>query len=87
MKSFRAGLIYFLVALGIWILAGCASTSRDSNANAQTSPVDGMEGIVKQKPSPTDDLNPAEKTGYYLGWLSLAFLYGLAGGNPPFFPP
>jgi len=46
-----------------------------------------MSGIEKKQPSPTEDMNAAEKTGYYLGWLSLDFLYGWAGGNPPLFPP
>jgi len=32
-------------------------------------------------------MNVAEKTGYYLGWFSLDFLYGWAGSNQPFFPP
>ncbi len=46
-----------------------------------------MTGIEKKTPAPTDDMNAAEKSGYYLGWFSLACLYGWAGGNPPLFPP
>jgi len=86
-KKFRARCFCFLVASGIFLLSGCASTSRDSVAEYKTVPVDGMSGIEKKQPSPTEDMNAAEKTGYYLGWLSLDFLYGWAGGNPPLFPP
>ena len=46
-----------------------------------------MTGIEKKTSAPTDDMNAAEKSGYYLDWFSLACLYGWAGGNPPLFPP
>ncbi len=87
MKSFRACCICFLAASGIFILSGCASTSGDSVADYKAVPGDSMKGIEKKQPAPTDDMNATEKTGYYLGWLSLNFLYGWAGGNPPLFPP
>ena len=87
MKSFRARCICFLAALGIFILSGCASTSGDSVADYKPVSGYGMKGIEKKQPSPTEDMNATEKTGYYLGWLPLDFLYGMAGGNPPYFPP
>ncbi len=86
-KNFRARCFGFLVASEIFMLAGCASTSRDSVADYKTVSVGGMSGIEKKQPTPTEDMNAAEKTGYYLGWLSLDFLYGWAGSNQPFFPP
>ena len=72
-------MICLLIGFGACLLSGCATSGQDSVPSSQTTPVDGMDGVVKQVPSPTADLDPVEKTGYYLGWLSLEMRYGMAG--------
>jgi hypothetical protein len=85
-RSFRAFCICLLVLSGAWFLTGCATAGRDSVTDVQTSSADGMTGIEKKQPSPTDDMDSVQKTGYYLGWLSLDFLCAWAGGTPSFTP-
>jgi len=65
----------------ISVFSGCATTSHDSRTVATDA-----SGLEKQQPSPTENLTAVQKTGYYLGWLSLDFLYAWAGSNPSF-PP
>ena len=71
----------FLVVAGICVFSGCATTSHDTYSATGDS-----SRFEKKQPSPTEDMNAIEKTGYYLGWLSLDFLYGLAGSSPTFSP-
>jgi hypothetical protein len=70
-----------LVVTSIWIFSGCATTSHDSYTV-----VDHTTGLEKKEASPTEDMNAVQKTGYYLGWLSLDFLYGWAYSSPSFSP-
>ena len=81
MKPFRAIVTGLLVVTSAGLWSGCATPRQD----AYTA-VSGMKGIEKKEPSPTEDMNLAAKTGYYLGWLSLDLLYGFASGNPSFSP-
>jgi hypothetical protein len=78
MKNTRAFLMMALVAASICIFSGCATTSHDSYTV-----VDQTTGVEKKQASPTEDMNAVQKTGYYLGWLSLASLYAWAGGSSP----
>ena len=71
-----------LVAASAFVFTGCATTDHDS----YTSLNDGS-GLEKKQPSPTADMTPVEKTGYYFGWFSLASLYAWAGGSAPLVPP
>jgi hypothetical protein len=82
MKKTRTFLMMALVAASICVFSGCATTSHDS----YTALNDGS-GLEKKQPSPTEDMTPVEKTGYYLGWFSLASLYAWAGGSAPVLPP
>ena len=77
MKNMRAFSMSFLVVAGICVFSGCATASHDTYSATGDS-----SRFVKKQPSPTEDMNSIEKTSYYLGWLSLDFLYGLAGSNP-----
>jgi hypothetical protein len=79
MKIMRALLMSFLLLAGICVLSGCATTSHDTHSATSDS-----SRFEKKQPLPTEDMNAIEKTGYYLGWLSLDFLYGWAGSNPSF---
>ena len=81
MKPFRAIVTGLLVVTGSGLGSGCA-TPRQASYTA----VSGMKGIEKKEPSPTEDMNLAAKTGYYLGWLSLDLLYAFASGSPSFSP-
>jgi hypothetical protein len=85
-KHFHVLLMCLLLMPGTGVFCGCATAGRDPAAAVQTSPVEGMNGIVKQKPSPTADMNGIEKTGYYLGWISLNLLYAFANSTPSFSP-
>jgi len=78
MKYFRACLVGFLVVCVADVFSGCATAGRDPAASAE-----GMGWAEKKKSSPTDNLNAAEKTGYYLGWLVLDLIYGAAAANSP----
>jgi hypothetical protein len=82
MKIMRAFLMVVLVMASICIFSGCATTSHDS----YTSLNDGS-GLEKKQSSPTEDMTAIQKTGYYLGWYSLASLYVWAGGSVPVLPP
>ena len=81
MKKMRTSLLCFLVAASTGVFSGCASTGHDSYQ-----PVAGTNGIEKKQPSPTEDMTALQQTGYYVGWLSLDFLYAWAGGHPSFSP-
>jgi hypothetical protein len=82
MKNMRAFLMSFLVVASTCVFSGCATTSHDSYTV-----IDNPSGLEKKQPSPTEDMNAVEKTGYYLGWFSLVALYGWAGGAVPLSPP
>jgi hypothetical protein len=81
MKNMRAFLMSFLLVADIYVLSGCATTSHDSYTV-----IDNSSGLEKKQPSPTEDMTAAQKTGYYLGWLSLDYLYSWAGSSPSFSP-
>jgi hypothetical protein len=81
MKNMRTFLMCFLVMAGAGVISGCATTSQDSYTT-----LNDTSGFEKKQPSPTQDMNAVEKTGYYLGWLSLDVLYAWAGGSPSFSP-
>ena len=76
MKQLRTLSTSLLLVTITGVLPGCATTPSDSATVAT-----GIKGIEKKQPSPTADMTGFEKTGYYLGWLSLDVLYGWAGGN------
>ena len=71
----------FLLVAGICIFSGCATTSQDSYVV-----IDKSSGLEKKQPTPTEDMTGVQKTGYYLGWLSLDYLYSWAGSSPSFSP-
>lgn len=81
MKMMRALLVVFAV-VGICVVSGCATTRQGSSGGFTD-----RGGLEKQQPSPTANLTAAGKVAYYIGWFSLAGLYGWAGGNVPIFPP
>jgi len=81
MKNPRTFLICFLVVAGACVISGCATTSQDSYTT-----VNDRIGLEKKQPSPTEGMSTVEKTGYYLGWLSLDVLYSLAASNQSFSP-
>ena len=81
MKTLRPLLAYLLLATLTGVLPGCATAPPDPPAVAT-----GINGIEKKQPSPTADMTGIEKTGYYLGWLSLDAIYAWAGGNQPASP-
>jgi len=81
MKNMRAFLMSFLLIAGIFILSGCATASHDSYTV-----IDKSSGLEKKQPSPTEDMTGDQKTGYYLGWFSLGYLYSWAGSSPSFSP-
>jgi hypothetical protein len=81
MKKMRAFLMGFLLVAGICVLSGCATTRHDSYTV-----IDNSSGLEKKQPSPTEDMTAVQKTGYYLGWFSLEYLYSWAGSNPSFSP-
>jgi hypothetical protein len=82
MKNKRAFLMSLLLAAGMSVFSGCATTGHDSYAATNDS-----SGFEKKQPSPTEDMTAIQKTGYYLGWYSLAGLYVWAGGGVPISPP
>jgi hypothetical protein len=82
MKYLRVFLVSYLVVASASVFSGCASTSHDSYTALNDS-----SGLEKRQPSPTEDMNAMEKTGYYLGWYSLVALYVWAGGSAPILPP
>lgn len=71
MKTLRALLVCFVIANAA-SLTGCATVRGDSSLAA--------------KRSCTEDMNWAQKTGYYLWWPLQEMLYGIAAGNPSFSP-
>ena len=81
MKNIRTFLMCFLVVAGAGVISGCATTTYDSYTT-----VNDRIGLEKPPPSPTEGMTALEKTGYYLGWLSLDVLYALAASNPSFSP-
>jgi len=81
MKNMRAFLMVFLLVAGICVLSGCATANHDSYTV-----IDNSSGLEKKQPSATEDMTAVQKTGYYLGWLSLDYLYSLAGSSPSFSP-
>jgi len=81
MKKTRAFLMVVLAVTSTCVFSGCATTSHDSYTV-----VDQNTGLEKKQPSPTADMNTVQKTGYYLGWLSLDYLYSWAGSSPSFSP-
>jgi hypothetical protein len=81
MKNMRAFLTSFLLVAGICVFAGCATTSPDSNTATNDS-----TRFEKKQPSPTEDMNAVQKTGYYLGLFSLDSLYLWAASDPSFSP-
>jgi outer membrane lipoprotein-sorting protein len=80
MKNMRAFLMCLVMVA--CLVSGCATTSQDSY-----SATSDMKGIEKKQTSPTEDMSTIQKTGYYLGWYSLASLYVWAGGSAPLLPP
>jgi hypothetical protein len=56
----RSFLLSALVATGIGLLSGCATTSDDADM-ATKDPT----GFETRQPSPTEEMNFMEKTGYY----------------------
>jgi len=72
MKTPRSFAICFLVIFNGCILSGCATTSQESAASPA--------------PSPTEDMNWIQKTGYYLWEPFQSIAYGMAAGNPSFTP-
>jgi hypothetical protein len=78
----KALLMSFLLAAGACAFSGCATSGHDSYTA-----VNDSSGLEKKQPSPTDDMNVLQKTGYYLGWYSLAGLYLCAGSTVPVYPP
>jgi hypothetical protein len=81
MKKTRAFLMVVLAVTSVCLFSGCATTSHDSYTV-----VDNSSGLEKKQPSPTEDMTGVQKTGYYLGWLSLDYLYSWAGSSPSFSP-
>jgi|GEM_PF-2502163 len=81
MNNMRAFLMSFLLLAGTCVFSGCATTGHDTHPATTAS-----KGVEKAQPSPTENMNAMEKSGYYLGWLSLDFLYSLAGSSPTFSP-
>jgi hypothetical protein len=71
----------FLLLAGACAFSGCATTRHDTYSATNNS-----KGFEKEQSSPTENMNAIEKTGYYLGWLSLEFLYAWAGSSPTFSP-
>lgn len=60
----------FILALGF--IAGCATSEPKYTA------LNDGSALEKKQPAPTDGMSTGEKTAYYLGWFSLAGLYGWA---------
>jgi hypothetical protein len=81
MKKTRAFLMVVLAVASIYSFSGCATTSHDSYTV-----VDSTTGLEKKQPSPTADMTTVQKSGYYLGWFSLDYLYSWAGSSPSFLP-
>jgi len=83
MKMMSPGWLRTLVvAAGLGLCSGCATTNHDS----YTALNDGS-GLEKRQPSATENMTALEKTGYYFGWFSFASLYAWAGGTTPMLPP
>ena len=81
MKTLRTLSASLLLVTITGVFSGCATAPSDS-ATVPTA----IKGIDKKQPSPTADMTGFEKTGYYLGWLSLDVIYGWAGANQPVTP-
>jgi hypothetical protein len=81
MKNMRTFLMSLLLVAGTGAMTGCATASHDSYTV-----IDRSSGLEQKQPSPTEGMTAMQKTGYYLGWISLECLYGWAGGNPSFSP-
>jgi hypothetical protein len=81
MKNMRVSLMAFWAAASVCLFSGCATPSQNSSA-ATNAPI----SFEKKPPAPTEDMTAIEKTGYYLGWFSLALLYDWAGSAPSFSP-
>jgi hypothetical protein len=65
-------------------LAGCLQAGCVTNPSTNEAAAGNTSRIEKVPPSPTANLNPMEKTGYYLGWFALESLYRTAASNPSF---
>jgi hypothetical protein len=72
MKRLRTLSFCIVLSIAVSELSGCATIGGDSSSDP--------------KPSPTDDMNWVEKTGYYLWWPFQQIIYGIAAGNPSFSP-
>jgi hypothetical protein len=69
----------FILVLGL--IAGCATSGPKYTA------LNDGSGLEKKQAAPTDGMTTGEKTGYYLGWFSLAGLYAWAGAPVPITSP
>jgi hypothetical protein len=68
-----------LLCVGLVLLtAGCASVRENNDPEF----VVRKRPVEKVEPCPTEDMNPVEKTGYYLFWIAICTLYGFAGVTP-----
>jgi hypothetical protein len=68
-----------LLCVGLVLLtAGCASVRENTDPEF----VVRKRPVEKVEPTPTEDMNPVEKTGYYLFWIAICTLYGFAGVTP-----
>lgn len=81
MKNPRQLLTGLLVAAGLCVVSGCATSGQQYTA------LDDGSGLQKKQASPTEDMNAAQKAGYYLGWFSLVSIYEYANGGLPLVPP
>jgi hypothetical protein len=77
MKNMRAFLMSILLLTGVCVFSGCATAGYDSYRTPNNS-----SSLETQQSSSTEDMNPVEKTAYYVGWYSLVALYAWAGANP-----
>ena len=74
------GVIMVLGGLG-GLLCGCTTTGRDPAFAEKPTTMPGIYQSQSTTPA-TADMNWVQKTGYYLGWLSLYSLYAIAASNP-----
>jgi hypothetical protein len=65
----------FILVMGL--VAGCATSEPRYTA------LNDGSNLEKKQPAPTDDMTTGEKTAYYLGWFSLAGLFGWGWASTP----
>lgn len=75
-------LMCFLVVASASAFSGCATASHDVSTSQNNA-----SGLEKRQPAATEGMNAFQKTGYYIGWYSLAFAYLCAGASVPLCPP